>query len=358
MLRLDSAPPILRARRGRLARRARARGGRREPLRGVRGDAGRARRRRRDPPRRARALPLLRGAGAALRRARIARSRSTTSAARPASRSAAKNSSTCSTSSRRRRRGSRRTSRRRSRSYARRAPRCVHRRLLLRRPQLVARGRRRVTGSRERSASTAGPARDATGRRARSSARGEVAAPILGLWAAPTRGSRWRTSRRSSAALDEAGVEHEIVIYPGAPHSFFDRKQEEFAEASRTPGAARSRSSSAIPRSALRLASPRADRRRRQQRNVAQARCHVPILGLRRCLTRAWPSRPTRHPATSPPTPQPPGSPAAQPTAIEVDVGKLCVPLECRPVLDAHPLSISRSHAARSSSVGGGALTG
>ena len=29
-----------------------------------------------------------------------------------------------------------------------------------------------------------------------------------------------------------AGVEHEIVVYDGAPHSFFDRKQEEFAEAS------------------------------------------------------------------------------------------------------------------------------
>jgi len=29
-----------------------------------------------------------------------------------------------------------------------------------------------------------------------------------------------------------AGVEHEIVTYPGAPHSFFDRKQEEFADAS------------------------------------------------------------------------------------------------------------------------------
>jgi carboxymethylenebutenolidase len=34
------------------------------------------------------------------------------------------------------------------------------------------------------------------------------------------------------AGLERAGVEHEIVTYPGAPHSFFDRKQEEFAEAS------------------------------------------------------------------------------------------------------------------------------
>ena len=29
-----------------------------------------------------------------------------------------------------------------------------------------------------------------------------------------------------------AGVEHEVVTYDGAPHSFFDRKQEQFADAS------------------------------------------------------------------------------------------------------------------------------
>jgi carboxymethylenebutenolidase len=33
-------------------------------------------------------------------------------------------------------------------------------------------------------------------------------------------------------ALADAGVEHEIVTYDGAPHSFFDRKQEEFQGAS------------------------------------------------------------------------------------------------------------------------------
>jgi len=33
-------------------------------------------------------------------------------------------------------------------------------------------------------------------------------------------------------ALAAAGVEHEVVTYEGAPHSFFDRKQEEFQEAS------------------------------------------------------------------------------------------------------------------------------
>ena len=33
-------------------------------------------------------------------------------------------------------------------------------------------------------------------------------------------------------ALEVAGVEHELVTYEGAPHSFFDRKQEQFAAAS------------------------------------------------------------------------------------------------------------------------------
>jgi carboxymethylenebutenolidase len=33
-------------------------------------------------------------------------------------------------------------------------------------------------------------------------------------------------------ALDKAHVEHKIVVYAGAPHSFFDRKADQFAEAS------------------------------------------------------------------------------------------------------------------------------
>jgi carboxymethylenebutenolidase len=33
-------------------------------------------------------------------------------------------------------------------------------------------------------------------------------------------------------ALERAEVEHRSVIYPGAPHSFFDRKALEFAEES------------------------------------------------------------------------------------------------------------------------------
>jgi len=33
-------------------------------------------------------------------------------------------------------------------------------------------------------------------------------------------------------ALTETGVEHELIVYPTAPHSFFDRKLEKFADAS------------------------------------------------------------------------------------------------------------------------------
>ena len=34
------------------------------------------------------------------------------------------------------------------------------------------------------------------------------------------------------AALDKAGVRHETVVYPGAPHGFFDRHFAEHADAS------------------------------------------------------------------------------------------------------------------------------
>jgi len=61
---------------------------------------------------------------------------------------------------------------------------------------------------------------------------GEVAAPILGLMGGDDPGIPLNVVQAWDSALDETGVEHEIVVYPGAPHSFFDRKHEEFAEAS------------------------------------------------------------------------------------------------------------------------------
>ena len=61
---------------------------------------------------------------------------------------------------------------------------------------------------------------------------GEMEAPILGLQAGADASILAEDNAAFDAALTEAGVEHEIVTYDGAPHSFFDRKYEEFADAS------------------------------------------------------------------------------------------------------------------------------
>jgi carboxymethylenebutenolidase len=60
----------------------------------------------------------------------------------------------------------------------------------------------------------------------------EIESPILALQAGADQNITKVENDAFEAALSAAGVEHEIVIYDGAPHSFFDRKQEEFAEAS------------------------------------------------------------------------------------------------------------------------------
>jgi carboxymethylenebutenolidase len=57
-------------------------------------------------------------------------------------------------------------------------------------------------------------------------------APILGLMGGADEGIPVEQVRAFEQALVDAGVEQEIVIYDGAPHSFFDRKQEQFADAS------------------------------------------------------------------------------------------------------------------------------
>jgi carboxymethylenebutenolidase len=61
---------------------------------------------------------------------------------------------------------------------------------------------------------------------------GELRAPILGLMGGADAGIPVDEVRAFEQALADAGVEHEIEVYDGAPHSFFDRKQEEFAGAS------------------------------------------------------------------------------------------------------------------------------
>jgi carboxymethylenebutenolidase len=60
----------------------------------------------------------------------------------------------------------------------------------------------------------------------------EFEAPILALQAGDDENITAEHNAEFEAALRAAGVEHELVTYEGAPHSFFDRKQEQFADAS------------------------------------------------------------------------------------------------------------------------------
>ena len=60
----------------------------------------------------------------------------------------------------------------------------------------------------------------------------EIDSPILALQGGADQHITPEDNAAFDRALDEAGVEHELVEYAGAPHSFFDRSQEEFAEAS------------------------------------------------------------------------------------------------------------------------------
>jgi carboxymethylenebutenolidase len=60
----------------------------------------------------------------------------------------------------------------------------------------------------------------------------EMTCPILALQAGDDQHITAEDNSAFEEALRAAGVEHELVTYPGAPHSFFDRKQEEFADAS------------------------------------------------------------------------------------------------------------------------------
>jgi carboxymethylenebutenolidase len=60
----------------------------------------------------------------------------------------------------------------------------------------------------------------------------ELEAPILGLMGGADAAIPPGDVAAFDDALGEAGVEHELVTYPGAPHSFFDRRYEDFAEAS------------------------------------------------------------------------------------------------------------------------------
>lgn len=56
--------------------------------------------------------------------------------------------------------------------------------------------------------------------------------PLLGLFGGADESIPQDQIDEFSLHLADASVEHEFHVYPGAPHSFFDRKQEEYAAAS------------------------------------------------------------------------------------------------------------------------------
>lgn len=58
------------------------------------------------------------------------------------------------------------------------------------------------------------------------------ACPVLSLFGGADEGIPQSAIDEFDAACRRAGVKHEFAVYPGAPHSFFDRKQAEFADAS------------------------------------------------------------------------------------------------------------------------------
>jgi carboxymethylenebutenolidase len=60
----------------------------------------------------------------------------------------------------------------------------------------------------------------------------QIESPVLGLFGGADEVIPQTEIDQFDKALGQAGVEHEIAVYPGAPHSFFDRKAADFAEAS------------------------------------------------------------------------------------------------------------------------------
>jgi carboxymethylenebutenolidase len=58
----------------------------------------------------------------------------------------------------------------------------------------------------------------------------EMRAPILALQAGDDANITAEHNAEFDSALTAAGIEHEVITYEGAPHSFFDRRHEDFAD--------------------------------------------------------------------------------------------------------------------------------
>ena len=56
----------------------------------------------------------------------------------------------------------------------------------------------------------------------------EMNASVLAIFGGADQGIPATTVKEFADALDQAGVDSEIVTYPGAPHAFFDRKADQF----------------------------------------------------------------------------------------------------------------------------------
>jgi carboxymethylenebutenolidase len=56
----------------------------------------------------------------------------------------------------------------------------------------------------------------------------QIKAPLLGLMGGADQGIPVEEVRKFEAALDKAGREHEFKVYDGAPHSFFDRRFDQY----------------------------------------------------------------------------------------------------------------------------------
>lgn len=61
---------------------------------------------------------------------------------------------------------------------------------------------------------------------------GDIASPVLAIWGGADEGMPPDDVAAFDAALEAAGVVHEMITYPGAPHAFFELAQAEFAAAS------------------------------------------------------------------------------------------------------------------------------